>query len=163
AELTLLCKLCLLRRSLSMEQLMQLFLCAPAVQARTLWGLAEMFLHAGMSAEASEQLREVTDAMRAIVEEALHAAPLAGPEESFRGEVRQALEKAQEVHGEEVDLQLIAQLMGRLYADTKLDIPSEELPLSASDRKELRYWCGRYVKLRDDPFMPLKENLKVAV
>src|SRR5262249_12696600 len=44
-ELALLCRLCLLRRSMTIDKILQLFLCSPAVHARTIREMGEQIVH----------------------------------------------------------------------------------------------------------------------
>src|SRR3984957_2766162 len=84
AELALLCRLCLLRRSVTEEQIVPLFLCAPAVHARTVRELGNLIAHLPVFDKFPESLLfDLAASIRATVEEAQCAEPIAGPEEMF--------------------------------------------------------------------------------
>src|SRR5262249_40596167 len=99
AELALLCRLCLVRRSLTEEQINQLFLCSPAVHSRTVRALRGQLarFHLVEEPRASADLEDLAEAVSRCLEEALTAAPVAGPESQFRGEILAAAEKAWEL------------------------------------------------------------------
>jgi hypothetical protein len=153
-ELTLLCRLCLLRRSVREEQLLGLFLCAPPVHARTIRELAESAGRlargdqAGPGADLAERVREA-------LEEALCTAPLAGPEEEFRREVLAAVARALEMHRQDVHVEVDE--LARLYARAGLEGPTEQHPLPPADRVRLRGLYARYCKLRHHPLLPFQE------
>jgi hypothetical protein len=156
AELALLCRLCLLRRSVGEDQIMQLFLCSPAVHARTVRELGRM--NVSLPDPDDEDLKgfllDLLGAVQTTVEESLCAAPIAGPEEAFRREIRLSLEWVLEVHGQSLDGDRPE--LARLYADSTLDVPTDLSPLPAEDRRPLRDLCARYVELRDHPLMPFQ-------
>src|SRR5262249_34911934 len=84
AELALLCRLCLLRRSVREDQLLELFLCSPPVHARTVREAAKDVARLGAGRGKREGAGGLARCVREALEEALGAAPLAGPEEAFR-------------------------------------------------------------------------------
>lgn len=89
--LTLLCRMCLLRRSVSADMLARWFLRTPAIHARTVRELVDAVNHLPCPAEFPLWARhELAESLGGCVEEALCAAPLAGPEDDFRTEVLQA-------------------------------------------------------------------------
>jgi hypothetical protein len=157
AELALLCRLCLLRRSVGEEQIMQLFLCSPAVHARTIRDLGGMIMHLPEPVDKylKDFLPEIVTAVQTTVEDSLCAAPIAGPEESFRREIRLSLEWVLEVHGGSLDSD--CHELARLYADSALDVATDLCPLPAEDRGVLRNLCARYVELREHPLMPYQK------
>jgi hypothetical protein len=157
AELALLCRLCLLRRSVGEEQIMQLFLCAPAVHARTVRELEGMSVRIRDPHDKylKEFLPDIVAAIQTTVEEFLCAAQIAGPEEAFCRELRLGVEWVLEAHGQNLDSD--CQELARLYADSALDVPTDLCPLPAEDRGPLRSLCARYVELHDHPLMPYQK------
>jgi hypothetical protein len=162
AELTLLCRLCLLRRSVKEEQIAHLFLCSPAVHARTVRELAGMLdrlpCHEGFPDWARYDLAH---SLASTIEEALCSGPIAGPEDDFRQEVFLAAEKVFELHEREIAVD-VAEL-ARLYADPSLDVPTDQSPLPAGDRERLRSACARYLELAQHPLLPFKEEIPEAL
>jgi hypothetical protein len=151
-ELALLSRLCLLRRSVKEEYLFELFLCSPVVHARTLREVAEQIVHLpGAKAHPKRALPILAESVREFLEEALCGAPLAGPEELFRHEVWLALEVVWERSEQTIESD-IAEL-GRLYRDEHLDVPTDQRPLSAEDRKRFRELGSRCVELSEHPLL----------
>src|SRR5260370_19075592 len=97
-------------------------------------------------------MRDLAEAVRGCVEEALCAAPLAGPEELFRQEVLLAGQNVLGMMQKGIDTDVVE--LRRLYARTDLDAPTDERPLSPEDRKSLRGLCLSYVKLSRHPLSP---------
>jgi hypothetical protein len=162
AELALLCRLCLLRRNVTEEQIRQLFLCAPAVHARTIRELHEQIIHPPVP--ASSPAPDLEDHARAVdrcLEEHLCAAQLAGPEDVFRQEVLKAAAKA--LKPSEGDSDKAFAELAELYAGTALDVQTDLRPLPAEAREALRELCTRYLELRRHPLMPLKQKLPHAL
>jgi hypothetical protein len=155
AELALLCRLCLLRRGVRLEQVRQLFLCSPAVHVRTARELGERIKNLGEGGRLPAVARELGEAVRQAIEEALCRSPLAGPDEVFQQEVRTAVQVCGEAEQLNVDGDFTD--LARLYVDTTLDVPTEQRPLSAADRRQLRMMCARYNELRSHPLMPYKQ------
>jgi hypothetical protein len=155
-ELALLCRLCLLRRNVTLEQLLQLFLCSPAVHARTIRELAKMKVRVpGRVQPARVEQSYLTGTIQATVEEALCAAPIAGPEEAFRREIRLIAEKFFEQQRSVVECDF--EEVSRLYSDPTLEVPSDQLPLPPEDRARLRTSYAQYVQMRVHPLFPSKE------
>jgi hypothetical protein len=156
AELALLCRLCLLRRSVTEDQLAQLFLCSPTVHARTVRELTDAIAR---SPEADRHpavdTRDLAASFRDTLEEALARAPIAGPEDAFRQEVLRAAATVFDLQELEIDPDLTDML--RLYAGQALEHPTDRLPLPVRDRAALRALCARYLELRDHPLLPYKE------
>jgi hypothetical protein len=152
-ERTLLCRLCLLRRSVREEQLLSLFLCAPPVHARTVRELAESAARLVRTGPAGAA--DLVKCVREALEEALCAAPLAGPEESFRREVLAAVDRALEMYRQDIHVE--ADELARLYARAGLEGPTEQHPLPPADRTRLRALYARYCKLRNHPLLPFQE------
>jgi hypothetical protein len=154
AELALLCRLCLLRRSVTAEQIGHLFLCQPEVHARTvreLPGLIQRCLAAQQS--DPDYVRDLANSVRETVAELLGKAPIAGPDEVFRYEMRVLAETVFQLREFPMDFTELA----HLYAGKTLDPPTDQLPLSLSNRKDLAYFHDRYLELRWHPAMPYKE------
>lgn len=156
AELALLCRLCLLRRSVTLDQIAQMFQCSPAVHAHTIRELREQIAHLpDPRNDMSPVLDDYTQAVCQCLEEILCVAPIAGPEEGFKREVLAAAVQALELQQGDKDADFIA--LARLYAGAELDVVSDLRPLSAEDREALRSVCARYVELRRHPMMPFNE------
>ncbi|HZY90473.1 MAG TPA: hypothetical protein VFE78_36965, partial [Gemmataceae bacterium] len=141
AELALLCRLCLLRRSLGEEQLFALFLCSPPVHARAVRELADDVSRLS-DGEGSRQLAR---AIQEAIEEALCAAPLAGPAETFRQEVRQAAATALRLQEQNIIVEV--EELTRLYGSASATGPTDERPLPLEDRARLRALLVRYREL----------------
>jgi hypothetical protein len=155
-ERALLCRLCLLRRSVREEHLLRLFLCSPQVHSRTARELEEQVAHLpAPEGYPRESLSFLAGSVREAITEALCAAPLAGPEPAFCQDVLTAAEKAVELHGF-AQGDDVAGLV-HLYAGKDFESPTDLRPLSAEDRHQLRRLCGRYLELRDHPLLPFKE------
>src|SRR5207245_580978 len=88
-ELALLCRLCLLRRSATWDQVRLFFLCVPDVHARTLREVADFIQRfPGLDKHLDESLAaDLAESVRETLNEALCGAPIAGPEETFRAEI----------------------------------------------------------------------------
>jgi hypothetical protein len=176
AERAVLARLCLLRRSVGREQVDRLFLCTPAVQART---AREVQKQLGKLPDPDRQPLEeglgLARPIRQAIEEALRVAPMAGPEEGFVDEVRRAVVQEMEQHQEtvEADVEDLARLYGGsslepptgrepLPASERLEValisvmshaPTDRRPLPASDRPGLVSLIARYRELRDHPLL----------
>lgn len=154
-ELTLLCRLCMLRRSVRLDQIVSLFLCSPPVHARTI---------RRSIAQSKRKLRnlpvpigEVDNyhrLVREVLEEALVAAPLAGPEKVFRGEILEMVDRvAKELRGKfHIEIEELA----RHYARAESPDTTEKNPLPLEDRTRLRSLYGQYRKWREHPLTPFK-------
>jgi hypothetical protein len=162
AELALLCRLCLLRRSATEDQIGQLFLCYPAVHARTIRELAEQIAHLPVTTGgAAPDLENFGRAVSNYLEAALCEAPIAGPEHSFRHEILATITKAIELQQSEGEADFVA--LSRQYAAAPLDVPSDLHPLAAPDREALRELCARYLELRGHALLPFQEKLNPAL
>jgi hypothetical protein len=153
-ELALLCRLCLLRRSADEEHIRHLFLCNPPVRLHTARELADCVqrLPVGEGEAGGRLRRSLAEAIRAAVEEALAAAPIAGPEDLFRHEVLSAVAGA--VQAQSQNIGVAVEELARLYAGAGPDAPTAERPLGPDDRRRLRDLCARYDELRRHPFSP---------
>lgn len=154
-ELALLCRLCMLRRSVRWEQIVSLFLCSPPVRARTIRELV------GQSRRRLRDLpvpdREVDHyhlLIREVLKEALVAAPLAGPEEGFRSEIREMVDNvAKALRGKfHIEIEELA----RHYASAESPDTTEKNPLPLGDRARLRSLYDQYRKWREHPLTPFK-------
>jgi hypothetical protein len=156
AELALLCRLCLLRRSVNEAQIHQFFLCSPVVHARTVRECTDHLRRfPGWAKHLEEDAAlDLALSVRTVLEEALCLNPIAGPEERFRAEVVAVAEKILELQeGAETDFGELA----RLYADPALETPSDLLPLGAADRQALRSLYQRFADLSEHPLKPFQE------
>jgi hypothetical protein len=156
AELALLCRLCLLRRSVTTDQIGQLFLCQPEVHARTVRELPELIQGCLASRQSGDpdHVRDLAKTIQETVAELLSKAPIAGPEEPFRQEMVLIAETVFQTRKFPMDFTELA----RLYAGKNLDPPSASLPLSLSNREDLAYFHDRFIELRQHPDMPYKES-----
>jgi hypothetical protein len=154
AELALLTRLCLLRRSLSEEQVVELFLCSPPVHARTLREIGDSFRGPHEHLPASF-VRELAASVVATLEESLCSAVLAGPEEGFRAEMRQAAEALAARRDRSLQRDTYAEVAG-LYAGHADDSPSDARPLSTAERDGLAVLYTRFRELLGHPLKPWK-------
>jgi hypothetical protein len=151
-ELALLCRLSLLRRSATSEQLTAMFLCSPGIRARTIRCLPDQIRHAiGGDVFKAHDLRDLADAMRTTTEEALADAPLAAPEDEFVRQLIAAVEDFVDLRENAVEVRIadLAALYLRDYTETITD----RRPLPVADRHRLRELCSRYLKLAQHPLM----------
>jgi hypothetical protein len=160
-ELALLCRLCLLRRSLIEEQVAQMFLCSPPVHPRTVRELTERIAKLPTPPDPLLNLEGHAEAASRFLEETLCTSPVAGPEEVFRREVLDAASAALLLCQAENDPDFAE--LADLYARTDLDVPDDLHPLSAEDRHALRTLCTRYLELRRNPLMPFNDNISPAL
>jgi hypothetical protein len=157
AELALLCRLCLLRRSATEEQIVRLFLCSPAVHARAAREIADQVARLPEGERyPAVRLRDLATAIGAALEEALSRGPIAGPRELFRQEVLKAAVAVCEL--QETDIESGPDLLDlvRSYAGQALEHPTDHLPLPSQDRNVLRFLCAQYVGLYNQPLLPFK-------
>lgn len=146
AELALLCRLCLLRRSSTEEHLMQLFLCTPVVHARAAREIADQVARLPEGKEhRAVRLNDLSNAVSSVLGAALDRGPIAGPRELFRQEVLKAAVAVCELQEQDVDSEVVH--WARLYVGRGLEPPSDRLPLSTRDRVTLGHLCEEYVEL----------------
>ncbi len=157
-ELTLLCRLCMLRRSVREGQLVSLFLCSPPIHARTIRDLAEqcerMFYDVPIP---GEQVTRLPNLVHERMEKALADGALAGPEEAFRHDVLAAIQRAVDML--KSDIYIDVEKLAKAYSDPMLFVTSdtvEENPLPDEDRFRLRLLYARYRQLRDHPLATFK-------
>ncbi len=156
AELTLLGRLCLLRRSATSDNLEQLVLCNPQVHSRTIRELPELI----GSVPGVDQLlpywrNSFVECLGDTVQEFLCETPLAGPEETFRQSIWQIVETV--IGMEENELREAAAELARRYAGKDHDYPTDDLPLATVDRGELANYYRRYQELHEHPEMQFKD------
>lgn len=159
-ELALLCRLCLVRRSLTQEQIAGLFLSSPAVHARSIRELHNLIARLPtVENKLAPDPEDLAQAVGDYLEEALAASPIAGPEEHFRREVLAAAQWSLAMP-QAVDHGAVFDELAHLYADVDLEVQTDLRPLSAHDRRMLRESAARYVELRSQiaPPTPKGEN-----
>jgi hypothetical protein len=157
AELALLSQLCLLRRSVTEEQIQQLFLCTPVVCLRTVREIEDeiaRLLNLKEFVRLDLQL-DLASGVRQCLEEALAKGSVAGPASVFRQEVLEAAARVAELWARHIATDTVEPL-ARRYAQAQLHGPSDELPLSGRDRWALIAHYRRYEELRDHPLSPFK-------
>ncbi len=155
-ELTLLCRFCSLRRSVSEAQIIQLFLCSPTVHSRTARVLGDRIARLPGRGGYPEQLQcDLAESIQATIAAALCTAPLAGPEDAFQQEILTAMEQA--FQPQEAPSESDFASLARLYAGTDQALPSDQLPLPAEDRELLRACFTRYNELLEHPLAPSKD------
>jgi hypothetical protein len=155
-ELTLLCRLCLLPRSVKDEQIVQLFVCSPPVQVWT----AREVVRQVRTLPASDvfptaRRDELAEAVSETVKDVLREATIAGPEGTFREEICRAVADAfvRLASGTE---ERVEELI-RLYSGAGSIAPDTRRPLPARDQEWLRRAIARYQALRSHPLFPYKE------
>ncbi len=154
-ELALLCRLCLLERSVRADQIVPLFLCSPAVHFRT---AAELVGHLALIAESEifsrALLIEVSDSVREAVTEAILEHPIAGPVELFRENIKQAIESLEAYF--EANSEALVEDVIQLYHKTNFDVSTELRPLKWHDQQQLREAITRYLELQNHPAFPYR-------
>lgn len=154
-ELALLCRLCMLRRSVRLEQIVPLFLCSPPIHARTIRELTEQSKR--RIRKIPVPIREASNyhlLLREVLEEALVAAPLAGPEEVFRGEILALVDRAAESWRSKIYIEV--EELVCYYAHAQSPNTTEKYPLPLVDRAQLRSLYGHYRKWREHPLSPFQ-------
>jgi hypothetical protein len=156
AELALLCRLCLLRRCVKVEQILPLFLCSPAVHQRTARVVESLIQHSQNSNDFADALRpELAVAVREAITDVLQQSPIAGPDHVFQESIRMAVETVLDQHENNVEND-IEELI-RLYDKSDFDVSTEQRPLPWQDQERLRDSLARYNELRIHPLLPYKE------
>jgi hypothetical protein len=156
AELALLCRICLLEKSASVDQVLPLFLCSPAVHPRTARELQVQIERMPVPDDLPPPIaRELASSIREAITVALQEAPIAGPDHVFEETVRQAvaniLEKSGTTHEDDVEAMI------RLYVNASFGQSTAQRPLSWQDQEEVREAIARYHKFRNHPLLPFKE------
>jgi len=165
AELALLCRLCLLQRSVKIEQLSELFLCHPPVtlgSARDLEGriqyissLDDVELRLIDERQRDSFRVELAESIRNAVAEATQQEQIAGPERVFQERICDIVER--ELKGRTNQIEDDVEEVIRLYGHANLDLPTAERPLSWQDQERLRSLIARYSELRHHPLLPFQE------
>ncbi len=155
-ELALVCRLCLLERSVQADQIVPLFLCSPAVHLRTAAELlSRIALIPTVSQFAQEVLIEVQDLVRETVSEAIVDSPIAGPDRLFQDNIFQAIESLGE-HFEKRDESVVLEVID-LYSKTNFDVATDQRPLQWRDQQLLRESIARYLELQNHPQNPYRK------
>ncbi|HZW29835.1 MAG TPA: hypothetical protein VFF52_03955, partial [Isosphaeraceae bacterium] len=156
AELALLSRLCLLQRSIPIEQIVRLFLCTPAVRVRTArdleTGLRQIAIPGNFPPEFASELAE---SVRETVAETMQEQPIAGPEDGFVRGIRRTIEELLQRH--EMTIEDDVEEVIRLYANQDVGPGTELRPLALADRVPLRAWISQYNELRNHPLHSYKE------
>lgn len=162
-ELTLLCRLCMLRRSVRWEQIESLFLCTPRVWLHTIVDLArqiDRMLCAVRIGEKALHRLEVAqgDYLPARLLKIMRPGPaaerLAGPEEAFRHQLLTAVERTLDLFKSDVYIDLEELVLQ--YAHAESPDSTEKNPLPPEDRTFLRSLYGWYRKWRNHPLALFK-------
>jgi hypothetical protein len=155
-ELALLCRLCLLERSVKLEQILELFLCSPPVSNHTARELAGRIpILPELKDLGDDYGSELAESIGVVVQEAIQERPVAGPEQVFEQGLYLAIER-QLQHQETNSNDEVEEII-RLYRHESLDLPTFERPLSWQDQEQLRGLITRYEKLGQHPLLPYKE------
>jgi hypothetical protein len=132
-ELALLDRLCLLRRSVDLTSISQLFLCSPAVGMRSIRELEGALQHMPAPANLGDDFpSELAASIRETIEEALQQAPIAGPDDAFRQSIYQLLEglwKDHETTIEDDVEELSAQILMYLGSNARAWLATEPAQL----------------------------------
>jgi hypothetical protein len=156
-ELALLTRLSLVRRNITAEQAAELFLCSPAIRPKTAHRAREV-LERFPRFESIFFKRGIADLSAAVeqaTEEALCAAPIAGPEAIFFRELSSAADEAIE-QIDSFDPSMLAEV-AHAYQGHLGEASSELRPLSSADRRDLAFYYLRYAQLREHPLLPFTE------
>ena len=126
-ELALLSRLCLLERSVQIDQIIPLFLCSPAVHVRTAGELvSELALLAAASVFPPQTLLELSDSVLGVVTAAVVEHPIAGPDQLFRDNIKQAIAELNEQFAAKGEA-LVEEVI-ELYDKTNFEISTELRP-----------------------------------
>ncbi len=155
AELALLGRLCLLRRSTPPDQVVRLFLCTPPVQLRTARDVEAILRQLAIPDGLPKELGPtIAHSVHKAIVESHEESPIAGPEEAFVEAVYRGVEGLLERYEQTIedDVNEIV----RLYGDEPTH-PTELRPLSWPDQKLLHSQTFRYNEYRNHPFSGSKE------
>ncbi len=152
AELALIGRLCLLQRSIPLDQILRMFLCTPAVELRTARELEEFLEHIPVPESFPADFRsELARSIRETIAETLQQTPIAGPEDGFVNDIFRAVEGFLEHH--ELTIEDDVEELIRLYGDEAVaDASTEQRPLSWQDQRRLRSCIFVYDQYRHHPF-----------
>jgi hypothetical protein len=156
-ELTLLCRLCVLRRSVSEKQVFKFFLCSPSLPGRVAREVADLVKRfPGLDEHLTEaESDELSESLCEAMLEAMMAKHVAGPEEAFRQEFLAIAEKLLGLRATASDINFGE--LARLYSDHAQENPTDLRPLGSEDRKAFVSLYARYGLLREHAQMPFKE------
>jgi hypothetical protein len=155
AELALLGRLSLLRRSAPPEQVGRLFLCTPPVQIRTARDLEVLLRRIPLPDQMpGEFASELAASVRDAVIEAHQEAPIAGPEDAFVGAIYRGVEGLLEQYATTIE-DAVEEVV-RLYGGEP-GHPTESRPLSWPDQEQLRDQIYRYNEYRSHPLYNYQE------
>jgi hypothetical protein len=156
AELALLGRLCLLQRSITVEQIQHLFLCTPAPRGSTARELESTIQRMPMPEFLAEGFAGALGAsVREIVIDALSQSAIAGPEEAFRQSITQTVA---ELHKQpEPSLEDEIEELSHCYGSVGAGLPTVERPLDADEQQRLLSLITRYHKLRRHRLLPYAE------
>jgi hypothetical protein len=156
AELALLGRLCLMQRSLKVEQIQQLFLCTPTPRVSTARELESTIQRTTIpELIADEFADDLAEAVRETVVAALHKGAIAGPDEVFRQSIAQAIADLLDQSGRTVEEDI--EELRRCYGSMGVGLPTEQRPLDADEQQWLPGWIARYDKLRSHRLLPYQE------
>ncbi len=156
AERTLLGRLCLLQKSIAVDQVLRMFLCTPAVLFRTARDLEVLLERIPTPESFPEHFQPwLAESIREAVAEAIQQAPVAGPEDVFVHAIYRAVEELLERH--EMSIEDDVEELTRLYGNQEDGNPTDQRPLSSGDQEGLRYFISSYEKYRDHPLYSYKE------
>jgi hypothetical protein len=156
AELALLCRLCLLERSIRLEQILPLFLCTPAVNVRTARELDALLQRIAIPESFPSDFEfELGKSIYEVVIAAHQEMPIAGPENVFVRAVHQAIEDllARLDQTIEDDVEEII----RLYSNHDMELTTAQHPLSPNDQMRLRHYVFLYNEFRSHPLYSYAE------
>ena len=155
-ELALLCRLCLLQRSVRVEQIAELFLASPPVIHRTVNELQSIIKRLPAPERFGKQAStELSEAVGETIREAIQHGPIAGPEDGFRQSVIRVVTETLDQHESTIEEDLDELI--RLYRAAGVDAPSDLRPLPAADRSHLTRWIILYNELRHHSMLPFRE------
>ena len=156
AELALLCRLCLLQRSIRLEQILPLFLCSPAVHQRTARRLETLIERIPLPETFPTAFaRELAESVGETITVAHQETAIAGPEDAFVQSVFQAVARHIERH--ELTIEDDVEEIVRLYGNHDVSHPTQHRPLSSLDQKRLRELINRYNAYRNHPLHSYNE------
>ncbi len=159
-ELALLCRLCLLERSMRVDQIVPLFLCSPAVHFRTTGELiGELSLMPESKVITRDLMLEVSEAVSAGVAAALVETPIAGPDRLFRDNVKQAIASLRDDF--EANAEAMIEEVIQLYDKTNFEVSTQQRPLKWQDQQQLRQAIELYQSFQNHPLFPYKKKPEV--
>jgi hypothetical protein len=156
AELALLGRLCLLERTIKVEQIRQLFLCTPAPRVSTARELESTIQRMTVPELIADEFAEdLAESVREIVIDTLQQSAIAGPEEDFLQGLVQAMAELVDRSGGSLDDDI--EELTRCYDSVGVGLPTEERPLDADEQQWLPTWLARYHEMRRHALLPYQE------